>query len=127
MQVYVYTLSFGSLCAHRSENPRGNTSACPPAKPESVATPDPAVRENWNEPPKVGCAIFNHYYTLACEALRPIDTVRAVYVPTESAKRIWIRSWIYEEAHIQICLRNQENILAVWHVGPEGRYGKRPS
>ena len=31
---------------------------------------------------------------------------RAVYVPTQSAKRIWKRSWIYEEAHIQICVRN---------------------
>src|SRR5208337_3918881 len=37
------TLSFGSLCAHRSLNPRGNASAYTPAKPETVATPDPAV------------------------------------------------------------------------------------
>src|SRR5208337_4047047 len=37
------TLSFGSLCAHRSVNPRGNASAYTPAKPETVATPDPAV------------------------------------------------------------------------------------
>src|SRR5271157_653653 len=44
MQVYVYTLSFGSLCAHRSVNPRGNASAYTLAKPETVATPDPAVR-----------------------------------------------------------------------------------
>src|SRR5208337_525090 len=44
MQVYVYTLSFGSLCAHRSVNPQGNASAYTPAKPETVATPDPAVR-----------------------------------------------------------------------------------
>ena len=44
MQVCVYTLSFGSLCTHRSVNPRGNASAYTPAKPETVATPDPAVR-----------------------------------------------------------------------------------
>jgi len=44
MQVYVYTHSFGSLCAQRSVNPRGNASACTPAKPETVATPDLAVR-----------------------------------------------------------------------------------
>src|SRR5208337_4998323 len=44
MQVYVYTLSFGSLCAHRSVNPRGIASAYTPAKPETVATPDLAVR-----------------------------------------------------------------------------------
>src|SRR5271157_1452592 len=45
MQVYVYTLSFGSLCAHRSVNPRGNASAYTPAKPVTVATPDPAARQ----------------------------------------------------------------------------------
>ncbi len=39
-KVYVYTLSFGSLCAHRSVNPRGNASAYTPAKPETAATPD---------------------------------------------------------------------------------------
>ena len=44
MQVYVCALSFGSLCAHRSVNPRGNASAYTPAKPETVATPDLAVR-----------------------------------------------------------------------------------
>jgi hypothetical protein len=44
MQVYVYTLSFGSLCAHRSVNPRGNASAYTPAKPETVATAGLAVR-----------------------------------------------------------------------------------
>ena len=54
----------------------------------------------------------------------PIDSARAVYVPTDKAKRIWKGSWIYEEAHIQICVRNPKNILAVWHVGPDGRYGK---
>jgi len=44
MQVYVCTLPFGSLCAHRSVNPRDNASAYTPAKPVTVATPDPAVR-----------------------------------------------------------------------------------
>src|SRR5208337_2658343 len=37
------TLSFGSLCAHRSVNPRGNASAYTPAKPVTVATPQPRV------------------------------------------------------------------------------------
>ena len=57
-----------------------------------------------------------------------IDTLRCVYVPTEGKKRAWLRSWIYEEAHIQICVRNPKNILAVWHVQADGSYGKeRPS
>jgi hypothetical protein len=87
---------------------------------------DAEIPENGNQHKKLDCAIFNHYYTLASEADR-YRTVRAVYVPTESAKRIWKRSWIYEEAHIQICVRNPENVLAVWHVRPDGRYGKLPS
>src|SRR5262249_32403710 len=46
------------------------------------------------------------------------------HVPTDKSKRIWKGSWIYEEAHTQVCIRSQKNILAVWHVGPDGRYGK---
>jgi hypothetical protein len=87
---------------------------------------DAEIPENGNQHKNLDCAIFNHhYYSLAGEASRPIDTARAVYVPTESVKRVWKRSWIYEEAHIQICVRNQQNILAVWHVDQNGRYGKR--
>lgn len=85
------------------------------------------IPENGNQHKNLDCAIFNHFYTLAAADLRPIDTARAVYVPTQSAKRIWKRSWIYEEAHIQICVRNPQNILAVWHVGPDGRYGRHSS
>jgi hypothetical protein len=70
------------------------------------------------------CAVFNFFYQEAEQAKTPIDSARAVYVPTASAKRIWKGSWIYDEAHIQICVRNPKNILAVWHVRPDGRYGK---
>ena len=58
------------------------------------------------------------------KAPTPIDTCRGVFVPTDKAKRAWRGSWIYEEAHIQICVRNPQNILALWHVRPDGRYGK---
>jgi hypothetical protein len=84
------------------------------------------VPQNRNQHKNLDCAIFNHYYRLGGEAGRQVETTRAVYVPTESAKRVWKRSWLYEEAHVQICVRNSQNILAVWHVGPDGRYGKRP-
>jgi hypothetical protein len=70
------------------------------------------------------CAVFNYCYEKAVAKGRPIDSARTVYVPTDKSKRIWHGSWIYEEAHIQICLRNPKNILAVWHVGPDDRYGK---
>jgi hypothetical protein len=80
---------------------------------------------NGNQHKNLDCAVFNNLYIEAEAGPKPIDSARAVYVPTESAKRIWERSWIYEEAHIQVNDRNPKNILAVWHVGPDGRYGRR--
>jgi hypothetical protein len=83
------------------------------------------------EPPRnyrhhryLDCAVFNDFYKKARDAGRAIDSARAVYVPTATAKRVWPGSWIYEEAHVQICVRNPKNILAVWHARPDGRYGK---
>jgi hypothetical protein len=70
------------------------------------------------------CAVFNHYYDESAVEGKPIDSARAVHVPTDKSKRIWKGSWICEEAHIQVCVRNPRNILAVWHVGPDGRYGR---
>jgi hypothetical protein len=82
------------------------------------------VPENGRHHRALDCAIFNLFYQEAEAAGKPIDSARAVYVPTASAKRVWKGSWIYDEAHIQICVRNPKNILAVWHVRPDGRYGK---
>jgi hypothetical protein len=83
------------------------------------------IPQNGNQHKNLDCAVFNYLYDRATATDRPIDTARAVYVPTGSAKRIWKRSWIYEEAHIQICVRSPRNIVAVWHVGTDGRFGKR--
>lgn len=72
---------------------------------------------------KLDCAIFNYMYSESEQAKQPLDTSRAVYVPTSKLKRICKGSWISEETHIQICVRNSNNILAVWHVREDGRYG----
>ncbi len=85
------------------------------------------VPENTRHRRNLDCAIFNYFYQKAEQAKRAIDSARAVYVPTDFKKRVWPGSWIYEEAHIQICVRNSNNILAVWHVRPDGRYGKQPA
>jgi hypothetical protein len=37
---------------------------------------------------------------------------------------VWKGSWIDAKAHSEIYVRNPKNILAVWHVRREGRYGK---
>jgi hypothetical protein len=83
------------------------------------------IPQNYRDKKSLDCAIFNLIYTQSDSVPTPIETSRAVYVPTAKAKRVWTGSWIYEEAHIQICVRNANNILALWHVQPDGRYGKR--
>lgn len=80
------------------------------------------VPRNGNQHKKLDCAIFNLLYDT--QENPRIETARSVYVPTGSAKRAWQRSWIYEQAHIQICVRKPQNILAVWRVRRDGRYGK---
>ncbi len=92
---------------------------------EKWAASGSKIPRNGNQHKNRDCAVFNEVYLRAEARLKPIDSARAVYVPTESAKRVWERSWIYEEAHIQINVRNQKNILAVWHIGPDGQYGRR--
>lgn len=82
------------------------------------------IPKNGNQHKKLDCALFNLFYA---ESVPAVETARAVYVPTESAKRAWKRSWIYEEAHIQICVRESQNILAVWRVRKDGRYGRDPA
>lgn len=73
---------------------------------------------------KLDCAVFNYLYSeFECEH-EPFDTARAVFVPRGKTKRIYEGSWISEETHIQICVRNPKSILAVWHVQRDGRYGK---
>lgn len=83
------------------------------------------VPENKRIYKNLDCAVFNYFYqTVEDEGGPKIDSARAAYVPTESRKRIWRASWIYKDTHIQVCVRNQSNILAVWHAHPDGRYGK---
>ena len=82
------------------------------------------VPRNHRDRKSLDCAVFNWIYARSDAASTPIETSRAVYVPTDKAKRVWAGSWIYEESHIQVCVREPKNILALWHVRPDGRYGK---
>jgi hypothetical protein len=91
---------------------------------EMMTAQDLRIPRNGRHHRYLDCAVFNWFYREAEQANTPIDSARAVYVPTAHAKRIWKGSWIYDEAHIQICVRNSKNILAVWHVRRDGRYGK---
>jgi len=83
------------------------------------------VPTNHRKHKKLDCAVFNLFYEDFATEGAPIDSARAAYVPTAASKRVWEGSWISEDTHIQICVRNTKNILAVWHVRPDGRYGKK--
>jgi len=85
---------------------------------------DLRVPKNVRTHRNLDCAVFNHLYNEFKEAKKPLDTARAVYVPTGSKKRVCKGSWLSEETHIQLCVRTETSILAVWHVREDGRYGK---
>jgi hypothetical protein len=82
------------------------------------------VPKNVRQEKRLDCAVFNFMYDEFEEIGHPLDTSRAAYVPTRTAKRVYPGSWISEETHIQICVRNPKSILAVWHVRQDGRYGR---
>lgn len=64
------------------------------------------------------CAIFEYTYAWLADEGKPVNTCRAVYVPTDQKKRVWKGSWIYEGSHIQLCVRNPKAILGTWLVPP---------
>ncbi len=71
------------------------------------------------------CAIFEYLYAAleqeSAGSARAIDSARAVYVPTDEKKRVWPGSWIYDESHIQVCVRNPSCILGSWLHHPSDR------
>lgn len=67
------------------------------------------------------CMVFEYMYDTLEDAGRKVDVCRAVFVP--STKRYWKRSGVYQGSHIQLCVREPANILSVWHVRRDGRYG----
>lgn len=68
---------------------------------------------------RLDCAVFQYAFA-AVEAIdnQQVDSTRAVYVPTGAHERVWPKSWIARQAHIQICVRNQQSILGTWLVSP---------
>lgn len=79
--------------------------------------------KNGGKDMRLDCAIFNLLYKASEDSGGPIQSARAAHVPSDK-KRIWKGSWIREQTHIQICVRDPKNILAVWHVRQDGRYGR---
>lgn len=73
-------------------------------------------RQNANNHKYLDCETLEYAY----EALKlgglPIDSSRGVYVATGSPARLWTRSWLSKDAHIQLCIRNKSCILGTWLV-----------
>jgi hypothetical protein len=86
---------------------------------ETLTAVGAIVPKNVRQRRALDCAVFNYIFELSDESTTPIESARGVYVPTSTAKRVWRGSWISEEAHIQICIREPKNILEVWYVQPE--------
>jgi hypothetical protein len=84
------------------------------------------VPSNANNHKYLDCAVFNWLFGLLARDGRAIDSCRAVFVPLQEGRmpRLWNRSGVFEGAHVQLSVREQNNILAVWPVRRDGRYGE---
>lgn len=76
---------------------------------------------NYRAKKRRDCAVFEYVYGVNHEANNPIDTCRAVFVPSMTAQkaRPWASSGIFHGAHIQLCVRNVQCIQGVWLMKPE--------
>ncbi len=73
-----------------------------------------SLPKNYNHRKNLDCAVFQYAYNALAETDDKPDTVRAVYVPTGKQRRVWARSWISKDSHIQVCVRNTDSILGSW-------------
>lgn len=81
---------------------------------------------NANNHKYLDCAVFNYLCAKLEKQGLAVESSRAVFVPLKDGQmpRLWTRSGVFEGAHIQLCVREPENILAVWPVRKDGRYGR---
>ncbi len=86
-----------------------------------------SIPRNANASKLLDCAVFNYLYEkLSMNDIR-FDSARAVFVPLKQGRglpRLWERSGVFDSAHIQLSVREPNNILAVWPVRKDGRYGE---
>jgi hypothetical protein len=85
------------------------------------------LKNNANTHKYRDCAVFNYLFAILKQADLEVESSRAVFVPLEAGRglpRLWARSGVFRGAHIQLSVREPNNILAVWPVRKDGRYGK---
>lgn len=79
-------------------------------------------KANHNSLKYLDCSVFNYCFIKLRESGYAVESARAVFLPGRG--RLWPRSGIFESSHIQLSIREPNNILAVWSVKKDGRYGK---
>lgn len=94
----------------------------------ALASAGQKAPRNANTHKYLDCAVFNYLFANLDAAGYRYETIRAVFVPMrpEGMPRLWERSGIFEGGHIQLSVREPRNILALWSVRKDGRYGKGP-
>jgi hypothetical protein len=91
---------------------------------EAALPPGERLPNNANTHKYRDCLVFNWLYGKLEQEGYVVESSRAVFVPR--AARLWERSGVFAGAHIQLCVREARNILAVWPVRRDGRYGREP-
>jgi len=84
------------------------------------------LKKNANNHKYRDCAVFNYLFATLKQSNFEPDSTRAVFVPlrAKGLPRLWDRSGVFGGAHVQISVREPNNILAVWPVRKDGRYGR---
>jgi len=81
-----------------------------------------ALPQNTRKYRKLDRAVFEYAYKVIedSEPNLKVDTARGIYVPAGGEKRVWDGSWISQDTHIQICVRNSASLLGTWLHYPTG-------
>lgn len=89
---------------------------------ESIELAGDELPKNSRKYRRLDCAVFEYAYKVLedAEPNSKVETARGVYVPADGAKRIWAGSWIAEDTHIQLCVRNPASLLGTWLHYPTG-------
>lgn len=83
---------------------------------QTIAREGRKMPRNFNSNKYLDCAVFQTFYDLNDAEGDAIDTSRAVFVPSGSKQRLWLRSGLYYGSHVQLCVRNTDCILGTWIV-----------
>lgn len=83
---------------------------------DTLATAGSAMPKNVLSRHYLDCAVINHLHDLVTEAgEQSFDTVRALF---PQGKRIYRTAGFMRQTHVQISVRNPDNIKGIFRVRP---------